>query len=311
MCWLRGPGHVHPEAGWLGHAHELRHAPQRRLAVCPATRALYKILEEQACRQKITYTVEPSMHKQRVHNQKDTLTPLSPVRCAVNAMQALLQCVGYGDQVTFIQKLGGWDMLMNSDMHRKGVLLFACVGVVLEEQACRQKVKELFPQLSIALLFQITYTVEPSMHNQRVHNQEDTLTPLSPVRAMVSVSFQERYWIFHELMAILNCRDDRRYIPAIAFFIQLLQCPDLGNELEDAILDLMSGQLRDPNTIQTPLQPGPSPREGHSVIQPSTKCPRMVKLLKGPGSYTHPAVSSDSPSPSNTACFMEPDSEVK
>ncbi|XP_044870797.1 uncharacterized protein LOC123369352 isoform X2 [Mauremys mutica] len=96
---------------------------------------------------------------------------------------------------------------------------------------------------------------------------------------MVSIRFQERNWIFHKLMGILNCRDDRRHIlamaffiqkwswilhqlmailvtrdkkwhiPAMAFFIQLLQYPDLSNELEDAILDQMSRQRRDPNTV--------------------------------------------------------------
>ncbi|XP_065450141.1 maestro heat-like repeat-containing protein family member 7 [Chrysemys picta bellii] len=179
------------------------HHVSQREAPLAATRALYKIFKEQNCRQQvkelfpqlsiallfqITYTVEPSMH-----NQEDTPAPLSPVRCAVNAMQALLQCAGYRDQTTFIHKQGGWGMLMNADMHHKGVLLLA--------------------------------------------------------RAMVSGSFQERCWIFQELMAILNCRDDRQYIPAMAFFIQLLQCPDLGNKQEDAILDQLSGQLRDPNTV--------------------------------------------------------------
>ncbi|XP_053881252.1 maestro heat-like repeat-containing protein family member 7 [Malaclemys terrapin pileata] len=133
------------------------------------------------------------MHNERVNNQGDTPASFSPVRYAVDAMQALLQCAGYRDQTTFIHKQGGWGMLVNADMHHEGVLVLA--------------------------------------------------------RAMVSVSFQERCWIFQELMAILNCRDDRRYIPAMAFFIQLLQCPDLGNKQEDAILDHLSGQLRDPNTV--------------------------------------------------------------
>ncbi|XP_065435323.1 maestro heat-like repeat-containing protein family member 7 isoform X2 [Chrysemys picta bellii] len=179
------------------------HHVSQREAPLAATRALYEIFKEQNCRQQvkelfpqlsiallfqITYIVELSMH-----NQEDTPAPLSPVRCAVDAMQALLQCAGYRDQTTFIHKQGGWGMLVNADMHHKGVLVLA--------------------------------------------------------RAMVSVSFQERCWIFQELMAILNCRDDRRYIPAMAFFIQLLQCPDLGNKQEDAILDQLSGQLRDPNTV--------------------------------------------------------------
>ncbi|KAM9149330.1 maestro heat-like repeat-containing protein family member 7 [Pangshura tecta] len=39
--------------------------------------------------------------------------------------------------------------------------------------------------------------------------------------AMVSLRFQERNWIFHHLMAILNCRDNRRHILATALFIQM------------------------------------------------------------------------------------------
>ncbi|XP_039393631.1 uncharacterized protein LOC120404740 isoform X2 [Mauremys reevesii] len=50
-------------------------------------------------------------------------------------------------------------------------------------------------------------------------------------------------------MAILDTRDKKWHIPVMAFFIQLLQYPDLSNELEDAILDQMSRQLRDPNTV--------------------------------------------------------------
>ncbi|XP_044869416.1 maestro heat-like repeat-containing protein family member 7 isoform X1 [Mauremys mutica] len=68
-------------------------------------------------------------------------------------------------------------------------------------------------------------------------------------RAMVWLNFQERNWIFHHLMAILKYQDDRRYVPAMALFIQLLKCPDLDNELEDAIVEEMSRLLRDPKTV--------------------------------------------------------------
>ncbi|XP_044870762.1 maestro heat-like repeat-containing protein family member 7 isoform X2 [Mauremys mutica] len=173
-----------------------------------ATRALYVILQEQACRQEVkelfpqlyvallfhvTHTVQHTASQEREHNQEDTAAPLSPVRFAVKAMEALLLCAGYKEQVTFMMKQGGWDLLMNSDTHHKGVCLLA--------------------------------------------------------RAMVSLNFQERNWIFHHLMAILNYRDDRRYVPAVALFIQLLQCPDLGNKLEDAIVEEMSRQLRDHQTV--------------------------------------------------------------
>ncbi|XP_074920752.1 maestro heat-like repeat-containing protein family member 7 [Chelonoidis abingdonii] len=189
------------------------HVSQKEAGIAPlATRALYEILQEQACRQKmkellpqlyiallfhITYTVELSMQNialhQRVHNQEDLPTLLSSVRCTVRAMKSLLQCAGYGDQVTFILKQGGWGMLMNSYTHHKGICLLAW--------------------------------------------------------AMVSIRFQECNWIFHKLITILNCRDNKRHILAMAFFMQLLQYPDLSNELEDAILDQMSRQLRDSNTV--------------------------------------------------------------
>ncbi|XP_065435704.1 maestro heat-like repeat-containing protein family member 7, partial [Chrysemys picta bellii] len=111
------------------------HHVSQREAPLAATRALYEIFKEQNCRQQvkelfpqlsiallfqITYIVELSMH-----NQEDTPAPLSPVRCAVDAMQALLQCAGYRDQTTFIHKQGGWGMLVNADMHHEGVLVLA------------------------------------------------------------------------------------------------------------------------------------------------------------------------------------------
>ncbi|XP_039373522.1 uncharacterized protein LOC120392935 [Mauremys reevesii] len=57
--------------------------------------------------------------------------------------------------------------------------------VILQEQACRQEVKELFPQLYVALLFHVTHTVQHTASQEREHNQEDTAAPLSPVRFAV------------------------------------------------------------------------------------------------------------------------------
>ncbi|XP_039364374.1 maestro heat-like repeat-containing protein family member 7 [Mauremys reevesii] len=105
-----------------------------------ATRALYVILQEQACRQEVkelfpqlyvallfhvTHTVQHTASQEREHNQEDTAAPLSPVRFAVKAMEALLLCAGYKEQVTFMMKQGGWDLLMSSDTHHKGVCLLA------------------------------------------------------------------------------------------------------------------------------------------------------------------------------------------
>ncbi|XP_039390312.1 maestro heat-like repeat-containing protein family member 7 [Mauremys reevesii] len=141
----------------------------------------------------VTHTVQHTASQEREHNQEDTAAPLSPVRFAVKAMEALLLCAGYKEQATFMMKHGRWDLLMSSDTHHKGVCLLA--------------------------------------------------------RAMVSLNVEERNWIFHHVMAILNDRDDRRYVPAVVLFIQLLKCPDLGSELEDAIVEEMSGLLRDPKTV--------------------------------------------------------------
>ncbi|XP_039373592.1 maestro heat-like repeat-containing protein family member 7 [Mauremys reevesii] len=187
--------------------HQLSQRPAG-VASLAATRALYVILQEQACRQEVkelfpqlyvallfhvTHTVQHTASQEREHNQEDTAAPLSPVRFAVKAMEALLLCAGYKEQATFMMKHGRWDLLMSSDTHHKGVCLLA--------------------------------------------------------RAMVSLNVEERNWIFHHLMAILNDRDDRRYVPAVALFIQLLKCPDLGSELEDAIVEEMSRLLSDPKTV--------------------------------------------------------------
>ncbi|XP_039375076.1 maestro heat-like repeat-containing protein family member 7 [Mauremys reevesii] len=187
--------------------HQLSQRPAG-VASLAATRALYVILQEQACRQEVkelfpqlyvallfhvTHTVQHTASQEREHNQEDTAAPLSPVRFAVKAMEALLLCAGYKEQATFMMKHGRWDLLMSSDTHHKGVCLLA--------------------------------------------------------RAMVSLNVEERNWIFHHVMAILNDRDDRRYVPAVALFIQLLQCPDLGYGLEDAIVEEMSRQLRDHQTV--------------------------------------------------------------
>ncbi|XP_044871564.1 maestro heat-like repeat-containing protein family member 7 isoform X6 [Mauremys mutica] len=187
--------------------HQLSQRPAG-VASLAATRALYVILQEQACRQEvkelfpqlyvallfhITHTVQHTASQEREHNQEDTAEPLSPVRFAVKAMEALLLCADYKQQASFMMRHGRSDLLMSSDTHHIGVCLLA--------------------------------------------------------RAMVWLNFQERNWIFHHLMAILKYQDDRRYVPAMALFIQLLKCPDLDNELEDAIVEEMSRLLRDPKTV--------------------------------------------------------------
>ncbi|XP_039393632.1 uncharacterized protein LOC120404740 isoform X3 [Mauremys reevesii] len=59
-----------------------------------------------------------------------------------------------------------------------------------------------------------------------------------------SISFQERNWIFHKLMAILNCRDDRRHILAMAFFIQALH-----NHYSRSLDTILRGRLTETPTM--------------------------------------------------------------
>ncbi|XP_039345400.1 maestro heat-like repeat-containing protein family member 7 [Mauremys reevesii] len=119
--------------------HQLSQRPAG-VASLAATRALYVILQEQACRQEVkelfpqlyvallfhvTHTVQHTASQEREHNQEDKAAPLSPVRFAVKAMEALLLCAGYKEQATFMMKHGRWDLLMSSDTHHKGVCLLA------------------------------------------------------------------------------------------------------------------------------------------------------------------------------------------
>lgn len=43
----------------------------------------------------------------------------------MEALKTLLRSAGYGDHVSFVQKLGGWELLTSPDRHYDGVVLLA------------------------------------------------------------------------------------------------------------------------------------------------------------------------------------------
>lgn len=43
----------------------------------------------------------------------------------MEALKTLMQSTGYGDHVSYVQKLGGWELLTSPDRHYEGVTLLA------------------------------------------------------------------------------------------------------------------------------------------------------------------------------------------
>ncbi|EPY77749.1 hypothetical protein CB1_001198002 [Camelus ferus] len=48
-----------------------------------------------------------------------------PVSCTVEALRTLMTSAGYGDHVSYIEKLGGWELLASPERHLEGVALLA------------------------------------------------------------------------------------------------------------------------------------------------------------------------------------------
>lgn len=44
---------------------------------------------------------------------------------SMEALKTLMQSTGYGDYVSYVQKLGGWELLTNPERHYEGVTLLA------------------------------------------------------------------------------------------------------------------------------------------------------------------------------------------
>lgn len=45
--------------------------------------------------------------------------------CSIEALKTLMLSTGYGDHVSYVQKLGGWQLLTSPERHYEGVTLLA------------------------------------------------------------------------------------------------------------------------------------------------------------------------------------------
>ncbi|XP_069633877.1 maestro heat-like repeat-containing protein family member 7 [Haliaeetus albicilla] len=108
-----------------------------------ATKVLYKLIQQPICQEKlkalfakvfmglvfqISYTAELLQHTTEIfwtYSEWHQANQPSPFRFAVEAIKALLCAAGYEEHVLSIQKEGGWDMLLGTETHHRGISLLA------------------------------------------------------------------------------------------------------------------------------------------------------------------------------------------
>uniref|UniRef100_A0A667IGE0 Maestro heat like repeat family member 7 n=1 Tax=Lynx canadensis TaxID=61383 RepID=A0A667IGE0_LYNCA len=62
--------------------------------------------------------------------QQHATERMDPVSSSVEALKTLMRSTGYGDYVSYIQKLGGWELLTSPERHYEGVTLLARAMVI-------------------------------------------------------------------------------------------------------------------------------------------------------------------------------------
>ncbi|XP_029862371.1 maestro heat-like repeat-containing protein family member 7 [Aquila chrysaetos chrysaetos] len=108
-----------------------------------ATKVLCKLTQQPICQGKlkalftkvfmglvfqISYTAEFLQHTMEIfwtYSEWHQANQRSPFRFAVEAIKALLCAAGYEEHVLSIQKEGGWDMLLGTETHHRGISLLA------------------------------------------------------------------------------------------------------------------------------------------------------------------------------------------
>ncbi|CAK7310461.1 Maestro heat-like repeat-containing protein family member 7 [Vulpes lagopus] len=103
--------------------HELLLEPSRRIEVQTFFSSLFMTLLNQ-----ISFLVVEGGTD--IQDQQHVTEWVDPVSATVEALKALMLRAGYGDYVSFVQKLGGWELLTSPERHYEGVTLLARAMVV-------------------------------------------------------------------------------------------------------------------------------------------------------------------------------------
>ncbi|XP_008505812.2 maestro heat-like repeat-containing protein family member 7 isoform X2 [Equus przewalskii] len=99
--------------------HELLLEPSRRMEVQVLFSSLFMALLLQ-----ISFLVLEGA-AEIIQDQQHVTEWVDPVSSTVEALKTLMRSAGYGDHVSYVQKLGGWEMLTSPEMHYKGVAVLA------------------------------------------------------------------------------------------------------------------------------------------------------------------------------------------
>ncbi|XP_024900419.1 uncharacterized protein LOC107195501 isoform X4 [Pteropus alecto] len=104
--------------------HELLLEPRQRIEVQSLFASLFMALLLRTSFLVAVGGAEPSWDQQHGAESMD------PMSSTVDALKALMRSAGYGDLVSYVQKLGGWELLASRERHHEGVALLARAMVI-------------------------------------------------------------------------------------------------------------------------------------------------------------------------------------
>ncbi|XP_038605430.1 maestro heat-like repeat-containing protein family member 7 isoform X2 [Tachyglossus aculeatus] len=125
---------------WTAQAHEKGEGDSGeplQLTTIQATGALSKLLLQVGCRREVpafypTLLVAlisqlsflvASENSEKSQEQQGEPASLELMSCTLQVLKTLIRCVGNGDQVTYVQLHGGWNLLSSRQSHLKGISL--------------------------------------------------------------------------------------------------------------------------------------------------------------------------------------------
>ncbi|XP_069911030.1 maestro heat-like repeat-containing protein family member 7 [Oryctolagus cuniculus] len=106
--------------------HELLLEPSRRMEVQSAFSSLFTALLSQISCLVLEDCADIMQDQQHVTEWVD------PLSSTVEALKTLMRCSGYADHVSYVRKLGGWELLVNPERHYDGVAVLARSLVVMD-----------------------------------------------------------------------------------------------------------------------------------------------------------------------------------